>query len=685
MNLSVTNWRARQVHLDFHTSPFIREVGKEFDAGAFARRMKEAHVNSVTVFSKCHHGMSYYPTKLGEVHPHLGGRDLMGEMIEALHREGIRAPIYTTVCWEERVADLYPHWRQMQEDGRFSQLAASADMQTVQPGRWRFNNFAHPDYQDFFEAHLAEILDNYPVDGFFVDILFMDQGACFSDASIKKREALGLLKNTAENNARFESAMQLEFCERFTRFVRGKSPKATIFYNSTNRAFTQSDTGWSARARKETHIELESLPSGFWGYYHYPRLARQLMMWNQPWLGMTGRFQKMWGDFGGIKPEAALEFECFRAQAMGGACSVGDQLHPRGELDEGAYRLIGSVYQQVEASEAIYADSTPCPTVAVLVAASPGMDETKTGLSEEGVILMLEELKYDAAVIDDSSDLSGYQLVILPDSTVITDALNKRLDAYQKAGGKLLLSFQAGCDESGAWALTELPVRPLGLDPLYPSYWSANESFDPEYAGDCRVMYSQGIQLEVTGDADVWVDRIPPYFKRSDLKFCSHFQTPPDPTAATSPALVGNAQFAYFADPLFRDYRKSGNRHLRRIFARTLEKLGVHPTLKAGLPQHVLALPRQKGNDLILTLLNYLPTRKSHDIDVIEDALSFAGMKVQFHKSVSAVESLLPEAKKLDAQSGSFILPDVSGRLILRVAEYFTPISANQPSQGYRK
>ena len=38
----------RQVHLDFHTSPAIPEVGADFDAEAFADRLVAARVNSVT-------------------------------------------------------------------------------------------------------------------------------------------------------------------------------------------------------------------------------------------------------------------------------------------------------------------------------------------------------------------------------------------------------------------------------------------------------------------------------------------------------------------------------------------------------------------------------------------------------------------------------------------------------------
>ena len=59
----------RQIHLDFHTSPLIEGVGEDFDSEEFVKTLKEAYVNSITIFAKCHHGMSYYPTKVGKVHP----------------------------------------------------------------------------------------------------------------------------------------------------------------------------------------------------------------------------------------------------------------------------------------------------------------------------------------------------------------------------------------------------------------------------------------------------------------------------------------------------------------------------------------------------------------------------------------------------------------------------------------
>jgi len=93
----------RQVHLDFHTSPWIKGIGLDFDPREFVAMLKEARVNSITIFARDHHGMSYYPSQVGVFHPELQ-RDLMGEMLEALHSAGIRAPIYVSVGWDEYAA-----------------------------------------------------------------------------------------------------------------------------------------------------------------------------------------------------------------------------------------------------------------------------------------------------------------------------------------------------------------------------------------------------------------------------------------------------------------------------------------------------------------------------------------------------------------------------------------------------
>jgi hypothetical protein len=666
----------RQVHLDFHTSPHIPDVAVDFDAAEFAATMKRAHVNSVTVFAKCHHGMCYYPSKTGTPHPALKGRDLLGEMIAALHRADIRAPIYTTVAWDEDVAQRFPEWRQMRADGTFARADNADPTKPPHPGGWRFNDWSHPDYQDYLEAQVREILGRYPVDGLFFDILFYAPGAHGSDAAQALRRKHGLTGNDEATFRRFETLAQDRFCRRFTRLVRRTAPRASIFYNSIFDPMIDARLGARRRSQHMTHFEIESLPSGFWGYYHFPRAARSAGRWRTNWLGMTGRFQRMWGDFGGIKPQAALEYECFRAQALGGGNSIGDQLPPRGQLDAAAYDLIGQVYAQCAAAEPFYAGSQPLPHIGILTANQPGRSLDDTARSDEGAVQMCEETHYEVAVLDESDPLDPYSLIILPDSTVITPALATKLRQFHRGGGRLILSHQAGRDSAGKWALDFLPLSFAGEVENFPTYWRARRDFWPELGASDRVVYAQGAQVVPGRGVRVLVDRVPPYFRRTDEHFCSHFQTPPMAKPARHPAVVAGPRFVYFADPIFKEYRTVGNITVRDVWRRVMTELAGPAPYGAGLPTTILCYPRRRHRDLLLTLLHYVPLRKSLELDVLEERMSFAGEVLHLPPEARMVRRFGTGESLPRVPQGGFALPVVKGRLLLEVPGFFARASA---------
>ena len=78
----------RSLYRNGSTSGLIPGIGSQFDGPAFAKAFKDAHVDGVNLFAKCHHGHSYHPTKVGAPHPHLE-IDLLGQQIEALQAVGI--------------------------------------------------------------------------------------------------------------------------------------------------------------------------------------------------------------------------------------------------------------------------------------------------------------------------------------------------------------------------------------------------------------------------------------------------------------------------------------------------------------------------------------------------------------------------------------------------------------------
>ncbi|PTX96137.1 beta-galactosidase [Spartobacteria bacterium LR76] len=658
----------RQVHLDFHTSPHIPEVGADFDAADFARTMKRAHVNSVTIFAKCHHGYTYYPSQVGRIHPTLtpSGRDLLGEQIEALHREGIRCPIYLTVGWDALTAQERPEWRAMFKDGHF------ADWRGL-PGTWRFVNWLHPDYQMLLEDLTLEVISRYgkEVDGFFYDICFFPKGACWSPESVKFRERFGLMDDSSEGGEHFIAKAHEEFSARYWKLIRDARPDATVFFNAGSDIFLERGLGARARYGNMSHMEIESLPSGAWGYFHYPRLARSTGHWGKPWLGMTGRFQSSWGDFGGLKPLAALEFECFRPQAMGGANSVGDQLPPRGKPDPAAYKLIGEVYEQVAKAEPFYAGSTPLVQVGIATSGAPRINPETTAKSDEGAIQMCEEAHYECRVLDVESELDGLDLVILGDTTTMTPEFAGKLGVFYDQGGSLLISHAGACDADGTWLLDFVPVCISGTCAYEQTYWRTKAEFSADLALADRVIYQKGFVITAP-ECEILAERVHPYFNRDAVRYCSHLQAPPKPIPSAEPAVVAGERFVYFADPIFREYRQSGNIAVRDAWRESMLRLAGPPTFGYGLATTVQIYPRRRGRDLILTLLHYIPVRKALNIDMIEERSSFAGQILRLPTAARCVR-VFPSGELLTpVRDGEWMLPTwASGRLLLEVPDYF--------------
>ena len=179
----------RQVHLDFHTSPDIEGIGSRFSKENFISALKLGKLESITVFAKCHHGLCYYPTKVGTMHPHLGF-DLTGAMVDAAHEIGVRAPIYITAGWSDLDAKRHPEWRAVAKDGSFI-TAGSADVPKApdQPKKhcsWHtmcLNDGG--EYAEHIYGLTEEICRRYSkVDGLFFDICIMNN-ACYCQSCKK--------------------------------------------------------------------------------------------------------------------------------------------------------------------------------------------------------------------------------------------------------------------------------------------------------------------------------------------------------------------------------------------------------------------------------------------------------------------------------------------------------------------
>lgn len=606
--MSDQSLRFRQVHLDFHTGPAIPDVGRDFDAREFARVFKRANVDSVTVFAKCHHGHLYYNTERPERHPGLAaGCDLLGQQVEALHREGIRAPIYISVQCDEYAANTHPEW-----------VARNADSSQVKGGgvfkaSWQILDMSTP-YQEYLAEQTLEVLRLFkPVDGIFFDM-------CWDQPSTTK-ELMRMMRKAGQNpeseKDRQAAAHQLAlgYMKRFHAMVQDHARGASVYFNGRNLSNLAEEIGF------QEQVEIEALPTGGWGYLYFPKNVRFARNFGKPYLGMTARFHKSWADFGGLKPYPALEYETSQMIAHGARCSIGDQLHPRGVLDKAAYELIGSVYGRVAEREPWLLDAQPVTEIG-LFQAPPLSDANKLAGADEGATRMLTQLKHQFNLVDSSSDLSPYRLLILPDGVAVDTALVKKLKAHLKNGGAILASGTSGLSAGGTECLLpELGIKPAGMSPFTATYFRASSEISRGIPDTDHVMYDTTVRVAPARGGKMLAEVIEPYFERSWEHFSSHFQTPPDRPSGYAAATI-NGRVGYISAPIFGAFGRHGNVPYRLLVGNLIELLMPDPLVTvAATTSTEVTVMRQKTPKprTIVHLLQYCPERRTASLDLIED------------------------------------------------------------------
>jgi hypothetical protein len=595
---------SRQVHLDFHNGPAIHDIGVAFDPDTFAQTFVDAHVNSVTLFAKCHHGHLYYNTNHPARHPGLAkDLGLLEKQVEALHKHNIRAPIYLSVLCDEYAADTHPEWLAKKPDG------TRVGPRMFEPG-WQILDMSSP-YADYVAEQLREVLEHFkPVDGIFLDMCW-DQpsyGAFTVSAMMRK----GLDPRSEPDQKKFAHEVSLAYMKRYTDMIKASSPQASYYFNSRPLVNLANELDYL------TQVEIEALPTGGWGYGYFPKNVRLARTFDKPLLGMTARFHKGWADFGGIKPDAALEYETSLMMAHGTRVSIGDQLHPRGTLDKAAYALIGKTMARVEAREPWLENAKPLAQIGLFQV--PRNDYFGETGADEGAVKILTQLKYPFDVVRPDSNWSAYELLILPDAVPITHLTAEKLRAYLKAGGKILASGTSTLTPDGAAPrVPEMGIEAHGMSPLTTQYLRFRPDVSQDVPPTDHVMYDRAVQVTPSGDGHIVVQNVEPYFERAWNHFSSHFQTPADKVSTYAAAVV-TANTAYIAAPIFGAYIRHGNYPYRLLVRNLLARLLPQRWIELdNVPLSLEVSVMSQADRIIVHLLNYAAERRTGTLDIIED------------------------------------------------------------------
>jgi uncharacterized lipoprotein YddW (UPF0748 family) len=113
-------------------------------------------------------GWLFYPSRFGQIHPRLNGRDALGQYIEAAHKRGLRFMGYYVPFEMGAESRRHPEWR----------AEFIGDTVPSSPPLWGNLCYNRPGAWTFFLNMLDESVRNYPMDAVFIDNFWQRHCGC---------------------------------------------------------------------------------------------------------------------------------------------------------------------------------------------------------------------------------------------------------------------------------------------------------------------------------------------------------------------------------------------------------------------------------------------------------------------------------------------------------------------------
>jgi len=328
-----------RILVDNHITQSDPSFMSKFDPARYVEMMKKAQIECSMVYACCHNGNCYYPTKVGHMHRNLNGRDIFGETVGLLIKEGIIPVAYYTVIFHNHSAENNPQWRYKDCLGN------------SRCGRFWHCCPNNPQYREFAKAQLAEVV-SYPVSGIFVDMTFWP-GVCFCDCckdrymKEAKRKIPHIIDWDSSEWVKFQRTRERwinEFANEITSFLKKERPDISVVHQ-----FSPVMLGWYYGQNAEFAHASDYSSGDFYGGRNQQRLATKVFSafsTNVPFEFMTSRCVNL-TDNNSTKSEEEMMCSAATTYSNGGASFFIDAINPDGTLNGTLYEQFGRVNKKL--------------------------------------------------------------------------------------------------------------------------------------------------------------------------------------------------------------------------------------------------------------------------------------------------------------------------------------------------
>lgn len=568
------------MHYDLHAGAQDTVLGSELTAEHLRERLLRIKPDWIQCDCKGHAGYTSWPTQVGSTSPGVV-RDALRIHRDVTRELGIKLGMHYSGVWDTRAIELHPEWACIGADGK-----ANPNMTCRLSG-----------YDDeLMIPQMLELVENYDVDGFWVDGENWAATACWCErcrTEFTRRTGLSDIPQAAgeanwEDWLAFHRELFVEHVTRYADAVHARKPECLICSN------------WMYTVRQpEARVAPVDYLSGdydwIWGADRAAVEGRVLDGRDLSWDLMAWGFTKT-GDMRGeppwvIKPLPHLCQELCEVVALGGAVMIYNQPQRTGWLTGWHQdRFAGAAAFCRERQEACF-QSTTVPQAAVVhlpqhyyAHNSPLFNYGEAVQPLEGALHALLETHHSTDILLEEAlpeRLGQYPLVVIPETTRWSESLQAQLQAYLQAGGHVIAS--------GAHLARDYPEL-VGADP----------------AGEPAA----SVYLAVDGEAVAVSGPWQPVKPRPGTAAVAYRLSQQEPEKDTTDEVLitrrafGAGSVTAIHGPIFRNYFLGHYPLLRRVLSELLEALAIPWRVTLDAPAQLELVLREKAGKLVINLLN---------------------------------------------------------------------------------
>lgn len=354
----------RKYSCDMHVNDWDESFLSQFQPEELAECIIASNSNAAMMYVQSHYGYSYWPTKVGEIHPGLkGNEDAFKRLFDKLHQGGVDLIIYFSMIYNNWAYNHHPEWRIVDVNGNYSRDKGRR-FGLCCPNNREYIGFCREQILDF-SAYIG------PYEAFFADMAFWPT-VCYCDSCRKRwEEEVGGEMPTLVD---WKDERWLKFQQKRCQWL-GDYQKA--IYDAVKEANPSCSveqqnsvmlSPWINGVNENATLASDGVSGDLYGGFTQQTFACKMyynMTPNLPFNYTTSRCEPSLDEHTTTKPVNIMKLHAMLSCMHHGSNIFVDAIDPVGTFDRRVYDSIKEVYDELKTFEPYFSKGTPAVDVGI--------------------------------------------------------------------------------------------------------------------------------------------------------------------------------------------------------------------------------------------------------------------------------------------------------------------------------